>query len=171
MNGFSHSQLPHEVAQGLVMDLVIQAEQEFACERKMIEHPSNPLLHKFFYKKNFGTDHQDIDSQKVQGCDKLSGAAEKMDAASSSSSLALPSCATVPAVKVENKHLEEVKAMLGPMRKHKMQLAKMLCDGKDLLTELQIQNDLDAGKSKDRMTGHKISCDSCEEFLLTFCPT
>ena len=165
MNGFSLSQLPHEVAQGLVMDLVVQAEQEFAFERKIIEHPSIPLLHKFFYKKNFGTDHQDIYSQKVQGCDKLSGAAEKMDAALSSSSLALPSCATVPAVKVENKHLEEVKAMLGTMRKHKVQLEKMLCDGQDLLTELQIQNDLDAGKSKERMTRQITSCDSCEDLL------
>ena len=84
MKGFSLAQLPHDGAQGLVMDLVIQAEQELAFERKIIEHPSNPLLHKFFYMKNFGTDHQDIDSQKVQGCGKLSGTAEKIDAASSS---------------------------------------------------------------------------------------
>ena len=133
MNGFAIAQLPHDVAGQLLHDLLIQGEQEFEYERKIVQHPSNPLLHKYLYKKNFGTDHEDIDSYKVKGSDKLSGAAEKMDAASASSSLARTQGPRSQGPRFE------VKALLVPIRKAKQQFEKQLSEAKDLLTELQIK--------------------------------
>lgn len=151
MNGFAAHAFSKEDAQSLLEDLLLQAETEHAYERQVAKHPSNELLHKYYYIKGKGKVHTEEGRSSIEQKDVLSGSG----ASSSAAQLQLVAPKGVPgsskqeevAVKVENKSHAKMVELLKKLRTAKTQLVRLQSDAEDTFAEMEIKAEKDASLS------------------------
>ena len=149
LNKFVAHTLSDSAAIALCEDLVRQSEQEFGFESSTISH-ENPLLSRFLYKKQCGSEHACTDAYTDSQTSTLSGAAASVHTALGNAPGSSADGQLV--LKVENEKFQELNAKTVVLKSAKSTLEKFASQLEDLVVTLEVRATTDAayaGKAKD----------------------